>query len=225
MVEDTGIGISPEQRPRLFNPFSQANSSFSRRYGGSGLGLVIVKRLCETMGGSVSLRSELGKGSTFSASVVVRETEPPKDAALPGSRGATPLSTLPPLRVLVVEDNGLNQKLMRRLIEKQGNVAVVARNGREALEISSREAFDLVFMDVSMPGMDGLKATRAIRAREQAARRIHVGFIVALTAGVSENERRACREAGMDDFLGKPFTEDGLRAVLKKVQKGTRWGA
>lgn len=217
VVEDTGVGISEEQRPRLFNPFSQADSSFSRRYGGSGLGLVIVKRLCEIMGGSVALESELGKGSTFTANVVVPETNAPRGATS-DAEAVVQVAASAPLRILVVEDNGLNQKLMRRLIEKQGDVADVARNGREAVEICSRQAFDLIFMDVSMPGMDGLEATRVIRERERQftePRRL----IVALTAGVSENERRACREAGMDDFLGKPFTDDGLRAVLNKVRR------
>lgn len=217
VVGDTGVGISEEQRPRLFNPFSQADSSFSRRYGGSGLGLVIVKRLCEIMGGSVSLESELGKGSTFTASVVVPLTNAPRGATA-DAEAAVQVTAPAPLRILVVEDNGLNQKLMRRLIEKQGDMADVARNGREAVEICSRQTFDLIFMDVSMPGMDGLEATRVIRERERQLtepRRL----IVALTAGVSENERRACREAGMDDFLGKPFTDDGLRAVLNKVRR------
>jgi len=217
VVEDTGVGISPEQRPRLFNPFSQADSSFSRRYGGSGLGLVIVKRLCEIMGGSVYLQSELGKGSTFTASVVVPETKAPRDETS-DAEAVAPMPASTPLHILVVEDNGLNQKLMRRLIEKQGHKADIARNGREAVEICSRQTFDLIFMDVSMPGMDGLEATRLIRVRERELsepRRL----IVALTAGVSENERRACREVGMDDFLGKPFTDDGLRAMLQKVRK------
>jgi len=215
VVEDTGVGIRADQRPRLFSPFSQADSSLSRRYGGSGLGLVIVKRLCEAMGGSVSLRSELGKGSVFSASVVVQQTNPPSNL---GSGEPVAPAAPPSLRVLVVEDNGLNQKLMRRLVERQGCLAEVARNGREAVEVSGREAFDVIFMDVSMPGMDGLEATRVIREREK--ERGELGrFIVALTAGVSESERLACREAGMDEFLGKPFTDDGLLAILQKVRR------
>jgi signal transduction histidine kinase/sensor domain CHASE-containing protein/ActR/RegA family two-component response regulator len=215
VVEDTGVGIRPDQRARLFNPFTQADSSLSRRYGGSGLGLVIVKRLCEAMDGSVSLRSEPGRGSAFSASVILQAAVAPPNARPPEPKPPTALS---PLRVLVVEDNGLNQKLMRRLVERQGCVAVVARNGREAVEISGSEAFDLIFMDVSMPGMNGLEATRLIRERER-ERGEPRRFIVALTAGVTENERRACHEAGMDDFLGKPFTDSGLRAVLQKVRQ------
>ncbi len=215
VVTDTGIGIRADQRARLFNPFSQADSSLSRRYGGSGLGLVIVKRLCELMGGTVTFESEAGKGSAFTATIVVQtagtEVPLPPEDRLPSPAE----TTVSPLRVLIVEDNRLNQKLMRRLVEQQGCLAELAGNGNEALTMVAEKPFDMVFMDVSMPGMNGLEATAAIRSFERAngeSRRC----IVALTAGVSEHERQACARAGMDDFLGKPFTEEGLKAVLRR---------
>lgn len=218
VVSDTGIGIGPDQRPRLFNPFSQADSSLSRRYGGSGLGLVIVKRLCELMGGTVTFESAVGKGSVFTATIVVQAADATVPL-LPEDRLPPTLETTGnPLRVLIVEDNRLNQKLMRRLIEQQGGLAELAGNGNEALSMVAEKPFDMIFMDVSMPGMDGLEATRAIRTYEREKggppRRI-----VALTAGVSENERQACADAGMDDFLGKPFTDEGLKAVLRRGKR------
>lgn len=220
LVSDTGIGISAGQMPRLFNPFCQVDSSLSRRYGGSGLGLVIVKRLCELMGGSVSLESEAGRGSVFTATLQVETSDSPRfplQESAPASAGKGDGK----LRVLIVEDNLLNQKLMRRLVESHGCEAEMATHGREAVEITARARFDLIFMDVSMPGMDGLEATRVIRERErrnQEPRR----RIVALTAGVSDLERLACADAGMDDFLGKPFTEEGLRSVLLRGQEEAR---
>ncbi len=217
-VSDTGIGIRPDQLQRLFQPFSQADSSLARNYGGSGLGLVIVKRLCHLMGGTVEVRSQFGEGSTFTASLtapLVGQTTIIPSPASGLSRSADPASSL---RILIAEDNSLNQKLMRRLIGRLGLAASFAADGREVVAMAADGGYDLIFMDVSMPGVSGLDATRAIRAREQ-DRLQPSSYIVALTAGVSENERRACSDAGMDDFLGKPFTEDGLRTVIQKARE------
>lgn len=165
-VSDTGIGIEPDQLPRLFNPFSQVDSSLSRRYGGSGLGLVIVRRLCELMGGTVSLDSRPGLGSVFTATVEVGDIPAPSEQTSGGAE--SPAAVIPAtLHVLIVEDNPLNQKLLSRLIEQHGWTAEIAAHGVEAVEMTARRSFDLIFMDVSMPGMDGLEATRAIRTRER----------------------------------------------------------
>lgn len=216
-VTDTGIGITPDNLPRLFNPFSQADSSPSRRHGGSGLGLVIVRRLCQLMGGNATVQSEFGRGSVFTASIVSRIVSPTEASATP----APPIEGFfRPLRILVAEDHLLNQKLMQRLIERIGYSADFANNGAEAQQMAERNAYDLIFMDVSMPGVTGLDATRAIRSLEKETAR-PPAWIVALTAGVSEEERRACADAGMDDFLGKPFTDQGLRSALKKAPKQT----
>lgn len=215
IVSDTGIGIRPDQLPKLFKPFSQADPLVFQKYGGSGLGLVIVKRLCELMGGSVSVQSEAGKGSVFTASL----TAPPIGATEGNGRSAAPASTassVSSLRLLVAEDNPVNRKLVGRMIERLGCSARMATNGREAFEFVEKDAYDLILMDVNMPVLDGIAATRAIRSREQTQGRPPVK-IVALTAGISEEERRACTEAGMDDFLGKPFTIDGLHATLKRT--------
>lgn len=216
-IADTGIGIPAGQLSRLFHSFTQADSSPSRRHGGSGLGLAIVMRLCQIMGGSVAVQSEVGRGSVFTASIVAQE-------AVSASFTSPAAINLPAgdhsdaLRILVAEDNLLNQKLMRRMIERLGYTADFAPDGSRAYEMAAREeGYDLIFMDVSMPGVSGLDATRTIRSLERRTER-RPSWIVALTAGVSEGERRACTDSGMNDFLGKPFTEVGLRSALERAR-------
>ncbi len=195
-ITDTGIGIAMNKIQCLFNPFSQADSSSSRRHGGSGLGLVIVRRLCELMGGTATVQSEFGRGSVFTATITCLIVSPatPPTAPEPFIEGF-----FRPLRILVAEDHLLNQKLMHRLIDRIGYSADFASNGAEAQQMAERNAYDLIFMDVSMPGVTGLDATRAIRSFEKRIAR-PPSWIIALTAGVSEEERRACAEAGMNDF-------------------------
>jgi PAS domain S-box-containing protein len=219
-ISDTGIGIRTDQIPRLFNPFIQADGSLSRRHGGSGLGLVIVRKLCELMGGTAAVESRFGEGSTFTASISAQVLGEVASSSLhhygPGTDEETP-----PLRILVAEDNGLNRRLVTRMIERLGYTAHLAVDGREAVDFYQKEPYDLILMDVSMPGMNGLEATRVIRTLEKTARLLP-SWILALTAGVSENERQACQEAGMDDFLGKPFTEGGLWEAVKKAREARR---
>ncbi len=216
-VTDSGSGIREDQIGRLFQPFSQVDASLSRRHGGSGLGLVIVKRLCELMGGSVTVRSEFGQGSVFTATIVAQSQGKTGVVHVPESGTLGYAGKASPLRILVAEDNSLNRKLMNRMIERLGCSAQFASNGHEVVEMAAGDAYDLIFMDVSMPGLSGLDATRAIRMGERMAGQ-RASLIVALTAGVSESERQACADAGMDDFLGKPFTEERLRATLIGAQ-------
>jgi PAS domain S-box len=213
VVSDTGIGIRPEQMPRLFRPFSQADPLLFQKYGGSGLGLTIVRRLCELMGGAVHVESTFGKGSVFTASVLAPPAREENDTVVSaGKAGGLPDN----LRILVAEDNPVNRKLIGRMLDRIGCTARLAVDGREALDLTRESDFDVILMDVNMPVLNGLDATRAIREDEVRHGRIPAR-IVALTAGISEEERRACAEAGMDGFLGKPFTVDSLRAVLEKA--------
>ena len=217
-VRDTGIGISEEGLGRLFESFSQADASISRRFGGTGLGLAISKRLAEAMDGTIWAESDgvAGQGSTFHATIVTRTVEGAAaedgTAPAPGSLDLDPeRASRHPLRILLVEDNAVNQKLALRLLEQMGYRADVAANGIEAVEAVGRQEYDLVLMDVQMPEMDGLEATRQIRARQpdQGPR------IVAMTANAMDGDRQACLEAGMDEYVSKPIRVDELVAALE----------
>lgn len=215
-VKDTGIGILPEHQRLVFEPFRQADGSIARRYGGSGLGLAIASRLVQKMGGWLALDSQPGSGSTFTFTVhcqkVVAKDEPavqPVTVPATDSRGG-------PLRILLVEDNPVNQLVARRQIERQGHSVVVADNGRSALNHLMNGSFDLVFMDVQMPDMDGLEATRLIREREGAQGQ-HVP-IIALTAHTRQQDLDQCLAAGMDHYLSKPFTPEELRAAIERAR-------
>jgi len=197
-VRDTGIGIPPDKVHRLFERFSQVDSSIGRRYGGTGLGLVISKHLVEAMGGDIGAESRQQQGSIFTFRLPVSAAPAPTDLA-PAQLRAVKLPTA--LRILLVEDNTVNQMLAMGMLQKLGCPADLARDGEEALEKVRRVDYDLVLMDMQMPKMDGLTATRAIRAmslRNQPQ-------IVALTANAMESDRQLCLSAGMNDFLAKPF--------------------
>ena len=216
VVRDTGIGIPPDRIDRLFQSFSQADVSISRRYGGTGLGLAISKRLAELMGGTMWAESEgvPGRGSAIHFTLVTRATaEKAPDAEtapLPGVSELDPeQASRHPLRILLVEDNAVNQKLALRVLSLMGYQADVAGNGIEAVDAVERQEYDLVLMDVQMPEMDGLEATRRIRARVERGPRI-----VAMTANAMDGDREACLEAGMDDYVGKPIRVDELVAAL-----------
>jgi CheY-like chemotaxis protein len=226
-VQDTGIGIPPEVHPRLFQSFSQADSSTTRKYGGTGLGLAISKRLAEMMGGGIGVESTPGQGSTFwftvrflkaaatvSAGIsVVHAALPPPTVALPQpSDLAADHDTAPPL-VLVVEDHIVNQRLAVRLLEKLGCRVEVATNGREAVAALTRTAYAVVFMDVQMPVMDGYEATAEIRRHEGISQHTP---IIAMTAHALEGDRHRCLAAGMDDYLSKPVQHADLRTILQR---------
>lgn len=213
-VEDDGIGIAPEVHERIFEPFEQADSKIAMNYGGTGLGLAITRRLVNVMGGRLTLRSALGVGSTFAAhvSLAVADEPPP----LPRAARLTPDSSrIAGTRVLLVEDNVVNQKVARRLLVVLGCEVTVAADGVEALERLDAEGFDLVLMDCQMPRMDGYEATRRRRATE-----LHRGLsptpIVALTAGALEEDHERCRRDGMDECLTKPVTLEALAAAVAR---------
>ncbi len=209
-VADTGIGIPPDKQATIFEAFQQADNSTSRRYGGTGLGLTISKRLVESMGGQLLLTSEPGKGSTFWFSI-----EAPAAAAPPVIAQPTQEIPVRPMRILVVEDNRVNQHLILALLRKRGHTTAVAGNGVEALAAIERDTFDLVLMDIQMPEMDGLEAVRRIR-KPEAMTGQHLP-VVAMTARAMAGDREAILAAGMDDYLEKPVQLERLDAVLRQT--------
>lgn len=215
-VKDTGMGIRPEVLERLFQPFQQADSSTTRQFGGTGLGLAICKQLVGLMGGEIQARSVVEEGTTMWFDLPVHLPVEPAPFV------PAPVSKVSPLhysgRVLLVEDNVVNQQLALRLLRKLGCEVRCANNGRLALEQMKREAFDLVFMDCHMPVMDGYQAVEAYRAWEnnQPTGGRPVQTIVALTANVLEGDRAKCLQAGMNDFLAKPVRKPDLESVLMR---------
>jgi PAS domain S-box-containing protein len=222
-VTDTGIGIAEDKLSLIFEPFAQADASTARTHGGTGLGLTIASRLVERMGGRLAVVSAPGQGSTFSFTLALpraeAKAEPP--AVLERPAAAFPLDR--PIRVLLAEDNPVNQEVMMLLLRNAGYQVGVAANGEEALAAFEKEPFDLILMDVQMPGMDGLRATRLIRAREKA-----VGGrvpIVAVTANALSGERQRCLAAGMDEYLAKPIRGAELFPLIERLVGGGAEGA
>ncbi|MDD9965095.1 MAG: ammonium transporter [Myxococcales bacterium] len=207
-VMDTGIGISGDQLPLVFGRFTQAESSTTRRFGGTGLGLAISKQLIELMGGEIGVDSEVGKGSTFwfTVRLPMGEAQDRTSLEIEVESHATHFDA----RVLVAEDNVVNQKVARKFFEKLGCKVDLVADGREAVEAVLAFTYDAVFMDCQMPHMDGFEATRCIRQTMP-----HARFpIIAMTANAMAADRRACFEAGMDDFVSKPVSLEHLRRVL-----------
>jgi len=206
-VIDTGIGIAPEKRDRLFRRFSQVDRSVSREFGGTGLGLAISKRLIELMGGEIGVESEEGRGSTFWIELSLPRGE---FAFTPQSQGKN-LPKTSPSRILLAEDIDVNQEIARYLLEAEGHEVDSAWNGSEAVDAIQRKSYDLVLMDVQMPGMDGISATRAIRALPPPLSGIP---IIAMTANVLPQQVRHFKQAGMNDHIGKPMKRDDLLRKL-----------
>ena len=206
-MSDTGIGISPEALVQLFQPFTQADASTTRRFGGTGLGLSISKRLVELMGGTIGARSTPGAGSTFWFELPlarVAAEAPTRTPHLTASMPAPPRGPrLSGLRVLGVDDNRLNLFLLERALQLEGASVHLAADGQQALQTlqANPQGFDVVLMDIQMPVMDGLTATREIRADVAIA---HLP-VIAMTAGVLAEERAAAEAAGVDEFLAKPL--------------------
>lgn len=255
-VHDTGIGIPEEQCNRLFKSFSPLDASTTRKYGGAGLGLAISKQLVEIMGGDMGVESVLGQGSTFWFTVPLAPQSNQADLLSPpdlSPLGLSPLQTTAALvapldapsapdafRLLLVEDNPVNQKLASRLLKKFGYIVDIAGNGKEALTRLSQQAYDAILMDCQMPELDGFEATKIIRERETDRNAPH-GFlsvqpqlfsvdsspraphasrphipIIALTANAVEGDRERCLAAGMDDYLTKPINPTELKSVLER---------
>jgi len=209
-VADTGIGIPLDQQASVFEAFTQADGSTTRRYGGTGLGLTISHTLVELMSGRLWLESEPGRGSTFYFTVKVGL--PAGDAAPIGLASAPTTTTL---NVLLVDDNVVNRQLGARLLEKQGHTVTVATGGREALQILEDARFDVVVMDVQMPDVDGLQATTTIRAAEEKTG-AHLP-IIAMTAHAMSGDRERCLQAGMDGYVSKPIDRERLIAEIRRV--------
>lgn len=220
-VSDTGIGIPEEKQALIFQPFTQADESTTRRYGGTGLGLSISARLVELMGGQLQCVSSPGRGSTFSFEADFTLLNP---LATPETGHRLEVSIPQPkqlrrLRVLVAEDNPLNQEVVLKLLQREGHFAAVAQNGREALNLLEREPFDVILMDVQMPELDGLSATAAIRERER-RRGGHIP-IVAMTAHAMKGDRERCLAAGMDAYVSKPIHLEEFLQIMQKIAGDT----
>jgi len=226
-IRDTGVGIAPEKQGSIFEAFTQADNSMTRRYGGTGLGLTISNNLVHMMGGRIWLASQLGQGSTFHFTVNLLQGSPvasQREAAMP-SMAPVQVPVAPSiagsLHILVVEDHPVNQMLVRKLLERAGYRVTMADDGQKGLTAAQSTEFDLILMDMQMPVMNGLDATRAIRAFEAANGRPRV-TIVAMTANALVTDREACLAVGMDGFLAKPFKADELDRMLSEHLHGIR---
>lgn len=214
-VRDTGMGISEEGQKKLFSPYAQADASISRNFGGTGLGLAICKRLTEAMGGSIQLESKQGEGSLFYFIIPFE-----KPAATTGTATAAVVSSLPPLSLLVVDDNNINLRVMQGLLEKDGHKIVTALSADAALKEINAISFDAILMDMEMPVIDGLEATRMIRALpDQVKSQIPV---VAMTGNTRPEDIQRCRDAGMQDHVAKPINPELLRKALANVMRNRK---
>ncbi|MBT0771704.1 response regulator [Kineosporia sp. J2-2] len=222
-VTDTGIGMDADQLRNLFTPFAQASADTTRRFGGTGLGLSIAQGLALAMGAPITVSSETGVGTRFSMNLTMPRTDPP--VKVPAPRAAEPATGgLAGKRVLVAEDNETNQLIARAMLTSRGLDVSIVEDGEAAVGAvlggQPGDRFDAVFMDVHMPGTDGLEATRRIRAAEAEHGRGERIPIIAMTANAFDDDRTACLDAGMDDFLPKPWKADQLAAVLGHLATG-----
>jgi CheY-like chemotaxis protein len=215
-VRDTGIGIPEDRTDRLFQSFSQVDASTNRRYGGTGLGLAICKRLVEMMGGEIRVESRAGEGTTFEftfSAGIAASAEPAAVAA--GSENPRGL------KILVAEDNKVNQIVTVRMLQKMGYQVDLACDGASAISRVEANPYDIVLMDLNMPGIDGLEAAKRIRLMPTAQSSVP---IVALTASATDEDRSRCLAAGMNDYLSKPIEIHALRRALDRWGNGSAAG-
>ncbi len=215
-VSDTGIGIPQDRRDRLFQSFSQADTSTTRRYGGTGLGLAISKKLAEMMGGQVGVESKEDKGSIFRFTAVFEKRSEVRGK---GSEEESMTTDLLPLTVLLVEDNVINQKIALIILQKAGFSADIAGNGAEAVRMLGSADYDLVLMDIMMPETDGIQATKLIRDPSSAVRNHNIP-IIAMTAHAMKEDRECCMKAGMNDYISKPVVPEELFAAIRRQSAG-----
>jgi len=222
IIKDSGVGISDELQKKLFTPYEQDQDNISRKFQGTGLGLAICKKMTELLGGSIWMESKKGIGTNFFFTINAElsaqhnlffESDRHKNTV---NRESSMLSEKYPFRILVAEDNVINRKLMLKILESFGYSAMVAINGKEAIDILENEPIDLIFMDIQMPELDGFEATKIIFEKYPAASRPK---IIALTANALEGDRERCIEAGMDDYMSKPIRKDDLFNMIDKTGK------
>jgi signal transduction histidine kinase/DNA-binding response OmpR family regulator/HPt (histidine-containing phosphotransfer) domain-containing protein len=220
-IRDTGIGISLEAQAGLFNPFSQADTSISRKYGGSGLGLVICQRLIEAMGGKISIDSVEGEGSTFYFNISMEEGRADQAEDMNSAISSRGQQQKPErvMKVLCVDDNEINQKLLKEFVSRMGHIPTLAGSGEQALQLVKTENFDVVLMDIELPGISGMGATKAIRAMPDRAKAAIP--IIALTGNVRDEDIRQCYAANMNGHLAKPLEPDKLKSQIEKAMHNT----
>jgi CheY-like chemotaxis protein len=219
LVGDTGPGVLPDQHGQIFAPFEQGDAAMNRRHGGTGLGLAISKQLVELMGGQIwvespwreSVGGSIRQGSAFHFTIRNRAGRPGEDKP---TLVAPQLESSRTLRILLAEDNAVNRQLAKRILERMGHIVITAEDGLQALKVVGSEPVDLVLMDVQMPEMDGIEATRQIRRHERSGKRLP---IVALTAHAMVADRENCLAAGMNDYLTKPIRREELYRVIEAV--------
>ena len=219
-VTDTGIGFDPARAESLFNPFVQADGTITRSYGGTGLGLAITRSLVNLMGGHIEASSQPGHGSVFSFTVKCTEPTEQDAPTLRATASAASPQEQRPLRILVAEDHPINQKLAAMILEKLGHSHRLVNDGQDALDALSSDAYDLVLMDVMMPGMDGITALTELRRRESASGRRTPVLMV--TAHAMTGDRERFLAAGADGYVSKPIAPAQLRAEILRVTETTR---
>ncbi|GBO56111.1 two-component hybrid sensor and regulator [Pseudanabaena sp. lw0831] len=227
-VQDSGIGLSPEQIQKLFQPFTQASIATARQYGGTGLGLAICQKLVQMMGGHIWAESSLGKGSTFSFTLPVSVTNERPQIMIPFERRTMlrqvqppniALATQLPLNILVAEDNLINQEMVLAMLSKMGYTPTIVNDGVEAIDALKNNAFDIVFLDVQMPRLNGLEAANCIvQDWSKISTSPSRPTLIAMTASAMQGDREMCLDAGMDDYISKPVSFDTLQRIIK------RWG-
>jgi signal transduction histidine kinase/CheY-like chemotaxis protein len=220
-IEDTGVGIPADKQQSIFDAFVQAENSTTRKYGGTGLGLAITKKLAELLGGDLSIVSQFGEGSVFTLTIdagAAGQKQNPwskydlAEAIQKPSKPDKPCDPKNKFKVLLVEDNPVNQQLMKVLLEKMGHIVTLSENGQQAVETmeKTKDSFDIILMDIQMPVMNGLEATRSLRQKNFKTP------IVAVTANAMKGDREQCLEAGCDDYLSKPVDKDDLKDIILK---------